>query len=115
MAFKFKKVTNYSNDILLHRGEPGYLADLQIEMASYYSYLNDMKAELKVKRAQFWVDWKEKGEKSKSDEMLKQLWLLTPDGDKENRLNSSLDSLEKLLAAIKSSIVTASVEMRNQS
>lgn len=111
---EFKKPTQYASLILEHRGEPGYLADLQIEMASYYSYLNDMCALLKIERAKFWQEWKEKGEKAKSDEMLKMLWILTPDGQKELKLKTALVSLEKMLAAVKSSIVTASIELKDQ-
>lgn len=112
-SFKFKTATEYANEIILHRSEPGFLADLQVEMSSYYSYLNDKKAGLKMKRAQFWVDWKEKGEKTKSDEYLKQLWYLTPEGSDEIRITTALDSTEKMLSAIKSSIVTASIEAKS--
>lgn len=103
----------YAKEIEEHRGEPGYLADLQVEMSSYYSLLNDKKATMRLARAQFWVDNKEAGEKSKSDAMLENLWLLTENGQAELKIRTGLDSLEKMLSAIKSSVVTASIEAKN--
>lgn len=109
----YKTATQYAKEIIEHRGEPGYLADLQVEMASYYSMLNDKKATIKMARAQFWVDNKKVEEKSKSDVMLENLWLLTEQGQAELKIRTGLDSLEKMLSAIKSSVVTASIEAKN--
>lgn len=115
------------------RGNPGMLAELHITLATQYATMSEDIMETQLKKADFWQikDYedeivgkesdggiyieKEKvmREKPLSDKQVEMMWLKTDDGRMEIKLKYVLRSLEKLMAAIKSSLVNATMEARN--
>lgn len=127
-----KTLSELAKEVYNARSLPGVLADLHIELASIYSNMNDGMMETQLKKADFWqvkdydIDfsdayaWKEvllnatgKREKPLSDKQVEMMWLQTEDGRKEIKYKYALRSLEKLMSAVKSSLVNAAIEARN--
>lgn len=105
------------------RSLPGELAELHITLASMYSTESEKMMEIQLKKADYWqrkeyviVDTTVpnlKREKPLSDTALEMMWLQTDEGKKEIKLKYALRSLEKLMSAVKSSLVNATIESRN--
>lgn len=109
------------------RNLPHVLAELHITAATMYSEMNDQWVEIQLKKADFWhikdhetlttedlstITGKTR-EKPLSDKAVEMLWLQTPEGKKEMRIKYCLKSLERLMSAIKSSLINANNEARN--
>lgn len=126
-----KTISELAKEVYNARSLPGVLADLHIELASIYSNMNDGMTEVQLKKADFWQIKNElvevsdmlRGEKINTQKILREkplsdtavemMWLQTDDGKKETKLKYALRSLEKLMSAIKSSLVNATIEARN--
>lgn len=126
-----KTISELAKEVYNARSLPGVLADLHIELASIYSNMNDGMMEVQLKKADFWQIKNERvevsdmlrgekintqkilREKPLSDTAVEMMWLQTDDGKKETKLKYALRSLEKLMSAIKSSLVNATIEARN--
>lgn len=94
------------------RGNPGMLAELHITLATQYATMSENMMETQLKKADFW-QIKDSGEKPLSDKQVEMKWLQTDDGRMEIKLKYVLRSLEKLMSAVKSSLVNATIEARN--
>lgn len=94
---------------------PHTLADLHIECAVKYARLTELYKPIAQEKAQFWAVYKfPPDEKPKSDTYVDIQWNAYPAGQKETRLKLELKALEKLMSAIKSALVNATVEAKNQ-
>lgn len=124
-----KTLKELATEVYNARSLPGVLADLHIELASMYSNLNDEWVEIQLKKADFWqvkdaieeedtmgvpgkTNWKPR-EKQLSDKAVEMLWIKEGGGRRELRVKYALKSLEKLMSAVKSSLVNATIEARN--
>lgn len=130
-----KTLAELAKSIYNARNLPHVLAELHITAATMYSEMNDQWVEIQLKKADFWQvkDYREEAipttqarsvedlektvkyqrEKPLSDKAVEMMWLQTPEGKKEMRIKYCLKSLEKLMSAVKSSLVNASIEARN--
>jgi len=114
-----KTVTQYADDLKRLGNSPAGLAELDRELSANLAYLYD--SEMKpnqLKKAKFWSrkESNEDGtprEKKLSDTAMEALWKLTPDGEVETRLDSTMKAYEVLLRSIKNSIIAASVELKH--
>lgn len=111
---EIKTLTEYANDILLHKNDPHLLADIHLELAAKYAMISDIVKDLDIEKAVFEDKTKYSGDKPLSDKAVNSKWKITEGGIKEIRLDRELEALEKLMSAIKSSIVVSSVEAKNQ-
>lgn len=122
-----KTLSELAKEVYNARSLPGVLADLHIELAAMYSNMNDGMMKVQLEKADFWqikdfepertdtfpiVKLTER-EKPISDKQVEMLWIQTPGGKKEIKLKYALRSLEKLMSAVKSSLVNATIEARN--
>lgn len=121
-----KTLSELAKEVYNARSLPGVLADLHIELASIYSNMNDGMMEIQLEKADFWQvkdyeittsasdkEYPLKREKPLSDKQVEMMWLQTEGGRKEIKLKYALRSLEKLMSAVKSSLVNATIEARN--
>jgi hypothetical protein len=114
-----KKLSELAKEVYNARSLPGVLADLHIEIASIYANMSEEWVEIQISKALFWAtkdyDMKEckPREKPLSDKQVEMMWLQKDEGIKEIRLKYALRSLEKLMSAVKSSLVNATIEARN--
>ena len=129
-------LTELAQKVYNARSLPGELAELHITLASMYSTESEKMMEVQLKKADFWKvkDFEEeetllkentpqgticKGyehlrrEKPLSDTAVEMLWLQTEEGKKEIKLKYTLRSLEKLMSAVKSSMVNSAIEAKN--
>jgi hypothetical protein len=95
-----------------HKNNPAMLAELHIELAGKYAFIADMMKDVKISRAVFW-GIKFEGDKPLSDTYIEAKWLMEEEGHKELKLKYEMLGLEKLMSAIKSSVVVNSLEARN--
>jgi len=108
----FKTITEYAKEIMENKNVPTKLADIHLEIAAKYAFLSDIYKDVQIEKAQFWVI-KEAGDKPLSDTAVEAKWRQTEGGLKELRLKYEMRGLEKLMSAIKSSIVVSSFETKN--
>lgn len=134
-------LTELAQKVYNARSLPGELADLHITLASMYSTESEKMMELQLNKADYWllkelqvttpggarinfVNYQElkeameesylvDREKPLSDKQVEMMWLQTEEGKKEIKLKYTLRSLEKLMSAVKSSLVNATIESRN--
>lgn len=129
-------LTELAQKVYNARSLPGELAELHITLASMYSTESEKMMEVQLKKADFWqvkdIEGYEPYEKANpsplenpkgirpvmrekplSDTAVEMLWLQTEEGKKEIKLKYTLRSLEKLMSAVKSSLVNATIESRN--
>lgn len=113
-----KTLTEYANDVMKNKNNPSMLSELGVELAGKYAYMSEFHKNLQLEKAVFWnkkfYDGEKEREKPLSDTHLGAMWLQEEGGKKEIRLKAEMKALEKLLSAIKSSIVVSSNEARNQ-
>ena len=109
---KIKTLQEFANEVLANKNNPRILADLGVELAGKYAFLSDIFKDLQLEKAVYW-GIKFQGDKPLSDIYIKTKWRLTEGGGKEIKLKYEIKAIEKLLSAIKSSIVVASNESRN--
>lgn len=105
---EIRTLTEYANEILANKSNPGMLAELYIELATKYAFISEIAKDLQIEKAIFWNDIGKL-----SDAKIENKWRVTEGGNKEIKLKYELRALEKLMAAIKSSIVVNSLEARN--
>lgn len=127
-----KTLQELAKEVYNARNLPHVLADLHIELATIYSQMNDEWVEIQLKKADFWitkdyegdgskkydvdgklVDNLHKREKPLSDKAVEMLWIQEEDGKRELKVKYGLKSLERLMSAVKSSLVNATIEARN--
>jgi len=108
-----KSLTEYATLVQENKNNPSFLSDLHLELAAKYAFLSETAKDIVVEKAEFW-NMKFAGEKPLSDTHIETKWNQTETGKKELRLKYELKALEKLMSAIKSSIVVSSVEAKNQ-
>lgn len=114
-----KTISELAKEVYNARSLPGVLADLHIELASIYANMSEEWVEIQVSKAFFWVEkdydmeTNTKREKPLSDKQVEMMWLKKNEGIKEIKLKYALRSLEKLMSAVKSSLVNATIEARN--
>ena len=108
-----KTLNEYAVLIRENKNSPHILAELQIDCAAKFAFLADIAKDLQLEKAAFWSK-KFEGEKPLSDAHLEHQWRLTEGGKKEIKMKYELKGLEHLMAAIKTSSVVNSVEMRMQ-
>ena len=106
-------LTEYASKVLAHKNDPHTLADLQIELAVKYAFISEIFKDLQLEKAMFETNVKFAGEKPLSDTAVESKWKITEGGSKEIKAKYELRAIEKLLSAIKSSIVVSSNEARN--
>lgn len=129
-------LTELAQKVYNARSLPGELAELHITLASMYSTESEKMMEVQLKKADYWQikDFEEaetlvkentpqgtickgyehlKREKPLSDKQVEMMWLQTEEGKKEIKLKYTLRSLEKLMSAVKSSLVNVTIEARN--
>lgn len=114
-----KTLKELAKEVYNARSLPGVLADLHIELAAQYSNMSEEWVEIQISKALFWAnkdyDMKEckPREKPLSDRQVEMMWLQKDEGIREIRLKYGLRSLEKLMSAVKSSLVNAVMEAKN--
>lgn len=121
-----KTLKELAKEVYNARNLPHVLADLHIELAAQYSQMNDEWVEIQLKKADFWqvkenVDVpKADGSgvtmprpKPLSDKAVEMMWIQTEEGKSELKVKYGLKSLERLMSAVKSSLVNATIEARN--
>lgn len=114
-----KTLSELAKEVYNARSLPGVLADLHIELASIYANLSEEWVEIQVSKAFFWankdydMENNTKREKPLSDKQVEMMWTQKKEGLKEIKLKYTLRSLEKLMSAVKSSLVNATIEARN--
>lgn len=103
-----RTLQEFANEVQANKHNPEKLADLQLDMASKYSMLADVLKDIKLEKAEFWqIKYAE--DKPLSDTKLEARWLITEGGKKEIRLKLEMNSLDKLMSAIKTSSVVNAV------
>lgn len=129
-------LTELAQKVYNARSLPGELAELHITLASMYSTESEKMMEVQLKKADFWqvkdIEGYEPYEKANpsplenpkgirpvmrekplSDTAVEMLWLQKEEGKKEIKLKYTLRSLEKLMSAVKSSMVNSAIEAKN--
>lgn len=134
-------LTELAQKVYNARSLPGELAELHIELAAMYSNMSDDMMEIQLKKADYWllkdmqattpggarinfVNYQElkeameesylvDREKPLSDTAVEMMWLQTEEGKKEIKLKYTIRSLEKLMSAVKSSMVNSAIEAKN--
>ena len=129
-------LTELAQKVYNARSLPGELAELHITLASMYSTESEKMMEVQLKKADFWqvkdIEGYEPYEKANpshlenpkgirpvmrekplSDTAVEMLWLQTEEGKKEIKLKYTLRSIEKLMSAVKSSMVNSAIEAKN--
>lgn len=109
-----KTIKEFAEAIQENKNLPTKLNDLNLEMAAKYGMMSEIAKELQLEKAEFTTNLKFSQEKPLSDSFVNQKWLTTEGGKKEIRLKYEMRALEKMMSAIKSSIVVASYEARNE-
>lgn len=109
-----KTIKEFAEAIQENKNLPTKLDDLNLEMAAKYGMMSEIAKELQLEKAEFTTNLKFSQEKPLSDSFVNQKWLTTEGGKKEIRLKYEMRALEKMMSAIKSSIVVASYEARNE-
>jgi hypothetical protein len=107
-----KTLTQFAEEIYKHKNNPSVLAELHIELATKFAYLSEIMKDLQIKKAMFW-QIKFEPEKPLSDTYIEAKWRVEEEGQKELKLKYEMKALEKLMSAIKSSIVVNSLEAKN--
>lgn len=121
-----KTIKELAQEVYNARGTPHILAELHITLATMYASMNEDWVEIQLNKADFWQEkdysiedgsdgnkYQVKREKPLSDKQVEMMWMQTPEGKEEIRKKYGLRSLEKLMAAVKSSLVNATIEARN--
>ena len=111
---QIKTLTEYANDIMVNRNNPHLLSEMHLEIAVKYAFMSEIFKELILEKAIFESNVKYEKEKPLSDKAVESKWLQEEGGKKEIRLRYEMKALEKLMGAIKSSIVVSSNEAKNQ-
>lgn len=129
-------LTELAQKVYNARSLPGELAELHITLASMYSTESEKMMEVQLKKADFWqvkdIEGYEPYEKANpsplenpkgirpvmrekplSDKQVEMMWLQTEEGKKEIKLKYTLRSIEKLMSAVKSSMVNSAIEAKN--
>jgi hypothetical protein len=126
-----KTLAELAKSIYNSRNLPHVLAEHHITCATMYSQISDEWVEIQLKKADFWqakdfedraypvqegtriiqANEKIRREKPLSDKAVEMMWLNTKEGEKELRVKFVLKSLEKMMAAIKSSLVKKTLKV----
>lgn len=101
----------YAEQILANKNNPQMLAELHIELAGKYAFIAEIMKDIQIEKAVFW-GIKFEGDKPLSDAYIEAKWLQEEGGQKELKLKYEMKGLEKLMSAIKSSIVVNSLESK---
>ena len=103
-----RTLQEFANEVQANKHNPEKLADLHLDMAAKYSMLADVLKDIKLEKAEYW-QIKFAGDKPLSDTSVEAKWLVTEGGKKEMRLKLEMNSLDKLMGAIKTSSVVNAV------
>lgn len=112
-----KSLTQFAQEVSDNKNNPGVLADLHVDIAVKYAFLSDVAKDIQLEKATFWnikfFDGDDERVKPLSDTFIEAKWRQTEGGKKELKMKYELRALERLMAAIKSSIVISSIEAKN--
>jgi len=106
-------LSQFADKILACKNQPHELADLAIDISAKYGKLSEKMKDIQMEKAVFW-NCKFAGDKPLSDTHIEAKWMQEESGKSELRIKYELKALEKLLGAIKNSIIVNSVEAKNQ-
>lgn len=94
-----KTLKQYSEELKSSIGQPGKIADLEIEIASDYASLTDELIKLEINKSLFFDTTKFSTEKPLSDQAVLYKYQRTPEGERYMIIKLTLKALEKLKGA----------------
>lgn len=107
-------IDNIGRLVYANASNPGVLAELNVKVAGYYAFLTGEYIKAKFAYAKFYDAHKiDDTGKKMSDKCIEMLWLLEDEGQNWYTLKKQILAFEKMMSAIKTTIITANNEMKN--
>ena len=101
-------------DIITYKDLPERLDAMNLTLAGCYGFYSSQMIPLEIAEAVFWENHKDiHAEKPKSDTYVRALWKMTVDGHKMIEFERVLKTIEKLMSAIRTSLMRQDRELRN--
>ena len=109
-----KTLTQYADELKAGIGQPGRIAEIEIEIASDYGSLTDELIKLEVNKSLFFDTTKFSLEKPLSDTATLAKYQRTPEGERYMTIKLTLKALEKMKSAASNHTYVKNQENRGQ-